>query len=87
MIAARRLSIRCRDCRQRFSGVRGMRLCSACSGVPVEKREARMRFKPVWLPTPEEIRAACLEYQSRWTDEDRRERMRVVPKRIARLVA
>lgn len=29
------------------------------------------RPKPDYLPTPEEIRAACLRIQSTWSDEER----------------
>jgi hypothetical protein len=44
---------------------------------PLTQTEIRqhMRQNPRWLPTPEEIQAACLEIQSEWDDETIRHRL------------
>ena len=41
---------------------------------------ANRASEPIYLPSPEEIAAACAEIQSTWTDEDRIKRRRSRPK-------
>jgi len=39
-----------------------------------KKSVAKHDFRPQYEPTPEEIRAACLEIQQEWTETERRRR-------------
>ena len=47
--------------------------------MPRKKTGKRKSVGPKHLPTPEEIRQACLEIQKGWTDEERVRRT-VLPK-------
>lgn len=74
-----RQSIKCRGCRNRFSGIPGELLCPACCGAKRAGRIASARTEREWAscedrPTEEEIRAGCLAVQATWSEEDRRKR-------------
>lgn len=47
------------------------------------RHDRRLRYRPsrrIVDPTPEEIKAACLEIRSRWDDETERERRGIKPR-------
>lgn len=46
-----------------------------CSQSVKPPRTDRRRHDPNYIPTPAEIRAACLLIQAEWTEEDRNMRM------------
>lgn len=55
-------SMFCSHCRYSRYGVGGKRWCPQC--------QTHREFA-YYIPTPEEIKAACLEIQSHWSDEER----------------
>lgn len=74
-----RQSIRCKDCRNRFTGMPGELRCPRCCGVvrthglSALKPEPESPFEE--RPTQDEIRAGCLAAQAKWSPEVRAQRM------------